>query len=87
MRKQVAAVVLVGALVFGMAGCTSREATGTAIGAGVGTAAGALATNSVGGAAAGGAIGAGAGYLITKNTYRCWKTNIFGHRYRGGCAK
>ena len=87
MRKQFAAVVLVGAFAIGMAGCTSREATGTAIGAGVGTAAGALATNSVGGAAAGGAIGAGAGYLITRNTYRCWKTNIFGHRYRGWCAK
>ena len=44
---------------------------------------GALATNSWGGAALGGVIGAGTGYLITRNTYRCWKTNIFGHRYRG----
>ena len=87
MRKQMAAVVTATALVFSIAGCTPRETTGTAIGAGVGTAAGALATRSVGGAAVGGAIGAGTGYLITKNTYRCWKTNIFGHRYRGWCAK
>lgn len=87
MRKQIAAVVMAGTLAFSIAGCTPREATGTAIGAGVGTAAGALATKSVGGAAVGGAIGAGTGYLITKNTYRCWKTNIFGHRYRGWCTK
>jgi hypothetical protein len=85
--KSIAVVALAGMLAFSVAGCTPREATGTAIGAGVGTGIGALATKSVGGAALGGVIGAGTGYLITKNTYRCWKTNIFGHRYRGWCAK
>jgi len=74
-------------LALGVAGCTPREATGTAIGAGLGTGIGALATSSWGGAAIGGLVGAGTGYLITKNTYRCWKTNIFGHRYRGWCPK
>jgi hypothetical protein len=85
--RLLAAVGIAGVLAFGGAGCTPRETTGTAIGTGVGTAAGALATDSLGGALAGGAIGAGAGYLITRNTYRCWKTNVFGHRYRGWCAK
>lgn len=85
--KVVTVVALAGMLSFGVAGCTPREATGTAVGAGVGTAAGAFATRSAGGAAVGGAVGAGTGYLITKNTYRCWKTNLFGHRYRGWCAR
>lgn len=86
--KLVAAVVMTGMLAFSVAGCTSREATGTAIGGAVGAGTGALiAGNAVAGAAVGGLVGAGAGYLITKNTYRCWKTNVFGHRYRGWCAK
>jgi hypothetical protein len=85
--KSVATVALAGLLAFSVAGCTPREATGTAIGGGVGAAVGGLATHSVGGAAIGGAVGAGAGYLITKNTYRCWKTNMFGHKYRGWCPK
>lgn len=65
MWKQTAALVMVGMLAFGVAGCTTTE--GTLVGAGVGTAAGAVATNSVGGAVAGGAVGAGAGYLLCKN--------------------
>ena len=85
--KNLAAVALAGLLAFSVAGCTPREATGTAIGGGVGAAVGGLASKSVGGAVVGGALGAGAGYLITKNTYRCWKTNMFGHKYRGWCAK
>lgn len=85
--KLATAVAVAATLSVGVAGCTPREATGTAIGAGVGTAVGAVATDSVGGAAIGGAVGAGTGYLITRNTYRCWKTNVFGHRYRGWCAR
>lgn len=85
--KSVVAVAMAGMLAFSVAGCTPREASGTAIGGVTGATVGALATSSVGGAAVGGAVGAGAGYLITKNTVRCWKTNIFGHRYRGWCAK
>lgn len=85
--KQIAAIAMAGLIAFSAAGCTPREATGTAIGGGVGALAGGLATNSAGGALVGGALGAGTGYLITKNTYRCWKTNIFGHRYRGWCPK
>jgi len=85
--KQVVVVAMAGMLAFSVAGCTSREQTGTAIGGIAGATAGAVATGTVGGAAVGGAVGAGAGYLITKNTRRCWKTNIFGHRYRGWCAK
>ncbi len=85
--KAIATVAMVGMLAVAVAGCTPRQQTGTAIGGLVGTGVGALATNSVGGAAVGGLAGAGLGYLITRNTYRCWRTNIFGHRYRGWCAK
>ena len=85
--KSIAAIAMAGALAFGVAGCTPRDATGTAIGGIVGTGAGALVSGTVGGAAIGGVIGAGTGYLITRNTNRCWRTNIFGHRYRGWCAK
>ena len=86
--KLVAAVAMAGMLAFGVAGCTPREATGTAIGGAVGAGTGALiAGNAATGAAVGGLVGAGAGYLITRNTYRCWKTNVFGHRYRGWCLK
>ena len=87
MFKQIVAIALAATFALGMAGCTSRESTGTAVGAGVGAATGALITGKAGGAAVGGLVGAGTGYLITKNTYRCWKTNVFGHRYRGWCAK
>jgi hypothetical protein len=64
MWKRTAALVTVGMLAFGIAGCSTT--TGTLVGAGVGTAAGAATTNSVGGAVAGGAIGAGTGYLLTR---------------------
>ena len=64
MGKQIAALVTVGMLAVGVAGCTTTE--GTLVGAGVGATAGAVATGDVGGAVAGGAIGAGAGYLLCK---------------------
>jgi len=65
MGKQIAALVTVGMLAAGAAGCTSTE-KGLLVGAGVGATAGAVATGNVGGAVAGGAIGAGTGYLICK---------------------
>ena len=65
MGKQIAALVTVGMLTVGAAGCTSTE-RGTLVGAGVGATAGAVATGSAGGAVAGGAIGAGTGYLICR---------------------
>jgi hypothetical protein len=83
--KQIAAIAMAGLLAFSVAGCTTRETNATLIGGGVGAVAGGLATKSVGGAAVGGALGAGTGYILAKNTHRCWKTNIFGQRYRGWC--
>jgi YMGG-like Gly-zipper len=86
--RAVVAVAAAGLVAFSVAGCTPREATGTAIGTAIGAGTGALvAGNAWTGAAVGGLVGAGAGYLITKNTYRCWRTNMFGHRYRGWCAR
>lgn len=85
--KNFAAIALAGLLAFSVAGCTQRETNSTLIGGGLGAAVGGLASKSVGGAVVGGALGAGAGYLVAKNTYRCWKTNSNGYRYRGWCAK
>ena len=81
------AVMLVFMLaVSSLAGCTStRAGRGALIGGATGAAVGGLATKSAGGAVVGGAVGATAGYLIGKNSYRCWRTNIFGKRYRGWC--
>lgn len=69
MRKQTAALVIIGTLGFGLAGCNTTQST--LVGAGVGTAAGAAATGDVGGAVAGGAVGAGAGYLLCKKGATC----------------
>ena len=69
MRKQTAALVIIGILGFGVAGCNTTQST--LIGAGVGTAAGAAATGNVGGAVAGGAVGAGSGYLLCKTGTTC----------------
>jgi Glycine zipper len=69
-------------------GCAdTRAERGAWIGGATGATIGAIAGKSVGGAVIGGAAGAAAGYVIGKNTYRCWKTNIFGQRYLGTCIK
>jgi hypothetical protein len=85
--KSIVAVAMAGMLAFSVAGCTPREKSGTAVGAVAGGTVGLLTGKSLGATAIGATAGGVAGYLITKNTYRCWKTNIFGHRYRGWCAK
>lgn len=69
-----------------LSGCANtRTERATLIGGATGATIGAVASKSVGGAVVGGAIGAGTGYLVAKNTYRCWRTNIFGKRYQGWC--
>jgi hypothetical protein len=74
--------------VSSLAGCTTTRAErGALIGGATGAAVGGLATKSAGGALVGGAVGATAGYIIGKNSYRCWRTNIFGQRYRGWCLR
>jgi hypothetical protein len=71
-----------------LAGCTTTRAErGALIGGAAGAAVGGLATNSAGGALVGGAVGATAGYVIAKNSYPCWRRNIFGQRYRGLCFR
>ncbi len=85
--KNLTAVALAGLLAFSVAGCTQRETNSTLIGGGIGAAVGGLASKSVGGAVVGGALGAGAGYLVAKHSYRCWKTNSRGQRYKGWCSK
>jgi len=69
MRKQTVALVIIGTLSFGVAGCNTTQST--LVGAGIGTAAGAAATGNVGGAVAGGAAGAGTGYLLCKTGTTC----------------
>ncbi|MCP4380711.1 MAG: hypothetical protein GY798_04700 [Hyphomicrobiales bacterium] len=69
-----------------LSGCmATRPQQTAAIGGAAGATIGAIASQSVGGAVVGGAVGAVAGYAIGKNTFRCWRTNIFGKRYRGWC--
>lgn len=71
-----------------LTGCVNTRAErGAVIGGAAGATVGALTGKSVGSAVVGGAVGAAAGYVIGKNTYRCWKTNIFGKRYLGTCIK
>jgi hypothetical protein len=72
-----------------LGGCTTTKAgRGALIGGATGAVIGGVATGKAGGAVIGGAVGATAGYLIAKNSYRCWKTNIFtGHKYRGWCVR
>jgi len=71
-----------------LAGCTTTRAErGALIGGATGAAVGGLATRSAGGAIVGGAVGATAGYVIAKNSYSCWRRNIFGQRYRGICFR
>ncbi len=69
-----------------LSGCVSTRAErGAVIGGAGGAAVGAIASGTVGGAVIGGAAGAAAGYVIGKNTHPCWRTNIFGQRYKGWC--
>jgi Glycine zipper len=69
-----------------LSGCMdTRAQRGAVIGGAAGATVGAIASKTVGGAIIGGAAGAAAGYVIGKNTYRCWRTNIFGQRYLGWC--
>lgn len=71
-----------------LAGCTATKAErGALFGGAAGATIGAVATKSAGGAIVGGAIGAATGYVVAKNSYRCWRTNIFGQRYRGWCLR
>ncbi|MCB1494519.1 MAG: hypothetical protein KDJ86_01935 [Bauldia sp.] len=71
-----------------LSGCTTTRAErGAVIGGAGGAAVGALATGTLGGAAIGGAAGAAAGYVIGKHSYSCWRTNIFGKRYKGTCLR
>lgn len=83
------AIALAGLLaVSSLAGCTTTRAErGALIGGAGGAAVGALASGTAGGALIGGAVGATAGYVVGKNTYPCWKTNMFGQRYKGSCWK
>ena len=69
-----------------LSGCVQTRAEhGAVVGGVTGAAIGGLASGSVGGAVVGGAIGAGTGYVVGKHSYSCWKTGIFGNRYRGLC--
>ncbi|WP_421726539.1 glycine zipper domain-containing protein [Bauldia sp.] len=79
-----ALVCMIGAAA--VSGCMATRAERLAVvGGATGATVGAVASKSVGGAVIGGTAGAVAGYAIGKNTYRCWRTNIFGKRYRGWC--
>jgi hypothetical protein len=74
--------------VTSLAGCTTTRAErGALIGGTTGAVIGGVATRSAGGAIVGGAVGAAAGYVVAKNSYPCWRTNIFGKRYRGTCFR
>ena len=83
------AIALAGVIgMTSLAGCTtSRAERGAVIGGIAGAVIGGVATRSAGGAIVGGAVGAGAGYLIAKNSYPCWRTNVFGKKYRGTCFR
>lgn len=85
MKPATAALVCVLGAVA-LSGCMStRTERSTVIGGLTGATIGAVSAGSVGGAAVGGAIGAATGYIVAENTYRCWRTNIFGKRYKGWC--
>ena len=86
--KVTAAVVACAIAAASLSGCAgTRAERGAVVGGLTGAAIGGIATGNVGGAIIGGAVGAGAGYVIGKNSYACWRTNIFGQRYKGTCLR
>jgi hypothetical protein len=85
---KIVAVVMACTIAAGaLSGCQTRSERGAVIGGATGAAVGAIATGTAGGALVGGAVGATAGYVVARNTYPCWRTNIFGQRYRGTCLR
>ena len=72
---------------FALAGCgtTSRTDQLTILGGVTGGTIGAVAGGSLGSTLVGGAAGAATGYVVARNTYPCWRTSIFGKRYKGWC--